>query len=140
MTLSPALTRKQRRFGRGEPAGRRIGGLLLAPLAVFAILLGVLAHANRGADRAPAGLADAGPPSGDAVRDFQRAVRAAPESAAAYSGLGEAYLSRARETGDPGFYSRADRAFDAALRRDPGDLGALIGSGTLAGLRHDFAA
>ena len=71
-------------------------------------------------------------------RDFQRAVRAAPGSAPAYAGLGDAYLARARETGDPSFYSRAERAFDAALRRDPGDLGALIGAGTLAGLRHDF--
>ena len=66
-------------------------------------------------------------------------MRAAPDNAAAYAGLGDAYLARARETGDPGFYSRADRAFGAARRRDPDDLGALIGAGTLAGLRHDFA-
>jgi tetratricopeptide (TPR) repeat protein len=73
------------------------------------------------------------------VADFQRAVRAAPGSGAAYAGLGDAYLARARESGDPGFYSRAERAFAAALRREPDDLGALIGAGTLAGLRHDFA-
>ncbi len=72
------------------------------------------------------------------MADYQRAVRAAPESATAFAGLGEAYLARARETGDPVFYSRAERAFDAALRRDPDDLGALIGAGNLAGLRHDF--
>ena len=36
------------------------------------------------------------------------------------------------------FYSRAGRSFGAALRRDPRELGALIGAGALAGLRHDF--
>ena len=66
-------------------------------------------------------------------------MRAAPDSATAYAGLGDAYLARARESGDPGFYARAERAYGASLRRDPGDLGALIGAGTLAGLRHDFA-
>jgi len=112
----------------------------LAPLAVFAALLAVLMAVNGGGAPSLGGSADPGAPTGDAVADFQRAVRAAPDSAGAYAGLGSAYLARARETGDPGNYSRAERAFDAALRRDPGDLGALIGSGTLAGLRHDFRA
>ena len=111
---------------------------LLAPVAVFAAVLAVLLATGRGSVPAP-GLPDAGARTGDAVVDFQRAVRAEPGSAAAYAGLGDAYLARARETGDPGFYSRAERAFDAALRRSPDDLGALIGAGTLAGLRHDFA-
>ena len=111
---------------------------LLAPVAVFAAVLAVLLATGRGDAPAPS-LPDAGAPTGDPVADFQRAVRAAPGSGAAYAGLGDAYLARARESGDPGFYSRAERAFDAALRREPDDLGALIGAGTLAGLRHDFS-
>ena len=111
--------------------------LFLAPLAVFGALFAVLAALNGGAPSLPI-AGDPGAPTGDPVADFQRAVRAAPDNADAYAGLGDAYLARARETGDPGFYTRADRAFDAALRRKPGDLGALIGAGTLAGLRHDF--
>jgi tetratricopeptide (TPR) repeat protein len=117
---------------------RRLGRGLLAPVAVFAAVLAVLLATGRGSVPA-AGLPDAGARTGDAVADFQRAVRSEPGSAAAYAGLGDAYLARARATGDPGFYSRAERAFDAALRRSPDDLGALIGAGTLAGLRHDFA-
>jgi tetratricopeptide (TPR) repeat protein len=117
---------------------RRIGRGFLAPVAVFAAVLAVLSAAGGGSLPAPA-RPDAGARTGDAVADFQRAVRAEPGSAAAFAGLGDAYLARARETGDPGFYSRAERAFDAALRRSPNDLGALIGAGTLAGLRHDFA-
>jgi len=113
--------------------------LVGAPLAVFAVVLAVLMAVNGGGAPSLPLSADPGAPTGDAVADYQRAVRASPGSAAAYAGLGDAYLARARETGDPGFYSRAERAFGTALRRDPSDLGALIGSGTLAGLRHDFA-
>jgi tetratricopeptide (TPR) repeat protein len=114
--------------------------IFLAPLAVFGVLLAVLAAVNGGSGGLPALGPDPGAPTGDPVADFQRAVRAAPSNADAYAGLGDAYLSRAREIGDPGYYTRADRAFGAALRRKPSDLGALIGAGTLAGLRHDFHA
>ena len=115
---------------------------LLAPLAVFGAVLVAMAALNGGAASPPAQSAggDIGRSTGDSLRDAQAAVRAAPASATAYAGLGDAYLSRARESGDPGFYSRAERAFDAALRRDPRDVAGLIGAGTLAGLRHDFVA
>jgi tetratricopeptide (TPR) repeat protein len=114
---------------------------LIAPLAVFGAVLVAMVALNDGATTPPALSAggDLGRPSGDAVADAQAAVRAAPASASGYAALGEAYLGRARSTGDPGFYSRAGRAFGAALRRDPGDVGALVGAGTLAGLRHDFS-
>ena len=114
---------------------------LLAPLAVFGAVLVAMVALNGGAASPPALSAggDIGRPSGDPLRDAQAAVRSAPASAPAYAGLGDAYLSRARESGDPGFYSRAERAFDAALRRDPRDVAGLIGAGTLAGLRHDFS-
>jgi tetratricopeptide (TPR) repeat protein len=110
------------------------------PLAVFGAVLVAMAVLN-GCTASPPALSaggDIGRPSGNPLRDAQAAVRAAPANATAYASLGDAYLSRARETGDPGFYSRAERAFDAALRRDPRDVAGLIGAGTLAGLRHDF--
>jgi tetratricopeptide (TPR) repeat protein len=113
----------------------------VAPLAVFGAVLAVMVALNGGATTppAPSAVADIGRPSGDPVRDSQALVRAAPQSTGAYAALGDAYLTRARESGDPGFYSRAERAFDVALRRDPSDVAALIGTGTLAGLQHDFA-
>jgi tetratricopeptide (TPR) repeat protein len=55
-----------------------------------------------------------------------------------YAALGDSYLEKARATGDPAYYSRAERSFDTALRQDGGDVAALLGAGTLAGLRHDF--
>jgi tetratricopeptide (TPR) repeat protein len=115
---------------------------VLAPLAVFGAVLVAMVALQGGATSPPALSAGAnlGRPSGDPLRDAQAAVRAAPASATAYAALGDAYLSRARESGDPGFYSRAERAFDASLRRDARDVAGLIGAGTLAGLRHDFKA
>jgi tetratricopeptide (TPR) repeat protein len=136
-----ALSRSEAIARGARPArpGRRLPRVLLAPLAVFAVLLSVLAALNGSNEGgAPPAAVDPGAPSGDPVADLQRAVRAAPGSGAAYAGLGHAYLARARESGDPNFYTRAERAFGAALRRDPRELGALIGAGTLAGLRHDF--
>ena len=53
--------------------------------------------------------------------------------------LGNNYLQKARDNGDPGNYDRAELSFDAALRRDPRSVDALLGAGELAGLRHDFS-
>jgi tetratricopeptide (TPR) repeat protein len=64
---------------------------------------------------------------------------AATRGGADYAALGDRYLTRARETGDPAFYSRAGRAFEVALRHDPSNVDGLVGAGTLAGFRHDFA-
>jgi tetratricopeptide (TPR) repeat protein len=92
---------------------------LLAPVAVFGAVLAAMVALNEGATTPPA------PAAG----------RAGPD----YALLGDKYLARARETGDPAFYSRAERAFDAALRKDPASVDGLVGAGTLAGFRHDFA-
>ena len=91
---------------------------LLAPLAVFAAVLAAMVALNGGATSPPALSAERGPD---------------------YAALGDSFLARARATGDPGFYTRAERAFRAALRREPASVGALVGAGTLAGLRHDFS-
>jgi tetratricopeptide (TPR) repeat protein len=91
---------------------------LVAPLAVFGAVLVAMVALNSGATSPPAVSAERGPD---------------------YAALGNTYLSRARVTGDPGYWSRAERAFDAALRRDPASVDALVGAGTLAGSRHHFA-
>src|SRR5215213_11830039 len=113
---------------------------LCLPLAVFGSVLVAMAVLN-GSTASPPALSaggDIGRPSGDPLRDAQAAVRAAPDSVDARALLGEAYVTRARATGDPSIYARADRALSTALRRDPRNLAALVGAGSLAGLRHDF--
>ncbi len=120
---------------------------ILAPLAAFAVTLAVVLSLQGGRElELPAGGAATGveiPPAAtvaERISILQRAAREDDAGAGVYAALGQAYLQRARETGDPGFYSRADRSFDAALRRDARNIDAVLGAGTLAGLRHDFGA
>ena len=114
---------------------------LVAPLAVFGAVLAAMVALNGGAASPPALSAgvDIGRADGRPVRDAQRAVRAAP-TAPAPTRARRRVSSRARARPAIRPSTRApSAAFDAALRRDPRELGALIGAGTLAGLRHDFA-
>ncbi|MEJ7750077.1 MAG: tetratricopeptide repeat protein [Thermoleophilaceae bacterium] len=115
---------------------------------VFVVALGAFALLSRAEDSSSRGAGSEG--TGDTralagdtqgqIEDLQDQVRAAPEEASGYSALGDAYLQRARETGDAGLYLQAEGAFDQALRRDPEDLAATVGVGTLALARHDFRA
>ncbi len=53
--------------------------------------------------------------------------------------LGLAYQQRARETGDPTYYTKSGQALDKALALAPDDLIATSGLGSLALARHEFA-
>ena len=53
--------------------------------------------------------------------------------------LGAEQLQLARETADPAAYGRAEEAFQAVLVADPDNVQALIGLGSLALSRHEFA-
>ncbi len=72
------------------------------------------------------------------VDKLQASLRSDPTQVAAYAELGEAYLQRARETVDPTYYSKAQQVIDEALRREPDNLEALIGRGTLLLAQHRF--
>jgi tetratricopeptide (TPR) repeat protein len=73
------------------------------------------------------------------IARLQDHLRQAPDDTDAYANLGLALLQRVRETGDPALYDQAGAAFDAALKRDPRHLDALVGQGVLALARHQFA-
>ncbi|MDP9236227.1 MAG: tetratricopeptide repeat protein, partial [Chloroflexota bacterium] len=53
--------------------------------------------------------------------------------------LASSYLQRARETGDPSFYTLASTAVQRALDADPNSVPTLVVFGSLALSRHDFA-
>ena len=117
------------------------------PVLVFAVVLGAFALANHSGGPTSAASGEAQPAAGlgrparnteELIEDLQRQVRAEPDKAAGYAQLGDAYLQRTRETGDFGFYVRAERSFDEALRREPGNATAIVGAGALALARHDF--
>ncbi|HJZ50460.1 MAG TPA: tetratricopeptide repeat protein [Roseiflexaceae bacterium] len=72
------------------------------------------------------------------IWDYQQRVRQNPEDVQSYAVLGAAYVQKARDTGDPTYYGKAQAVFDQALKRDPQNVEALIGAGTLANARHQF--
>jgi tetratricopeptide (TPR) repeat protein len=87
-----------------------------------------------------AGLAgDTGAGSAEAtVAQLQTRLRANPRDARAYALLGVAYEQRARETGDPTYYTKADGVLHRAVSLAPKDLIATNGLGSLALSRHRF--
>lgn len=75
----------------------------------------------------------------DQIVALQDTLRADPDQSASAALLGLAYLQKVRETGDPSYYPKAETLFKQALDRDKDNLEALVGLGTLALARHDFA-
>ncbi len=63
-----------------------------------------------------------------------------PRAAAVYGQLGGLYLQKARETGDPSYYTRTEGVLQKALELAPENVPALVGMGTLQLARHDFEA
>jgi len=115
-----------------------------AVLTAAALLLGgAFRGSSAAAPAAPSGAEtrfEAGFALGDTaslVRNLQVELRAHP-NAHAYGLLGLAYQQRARETGDPSYYTKSDQALHAALRSSPDDLVATAGLASLALSRHRF--
>jgi tetratricopeptide (TPR) repeat protein len=77
---------------------------------------------------------------GALIADLERRVAAVPEDWRAYASLGLAYVQQARIAADPGLYPPAEAALERSLHLNPdGNVEALIGMGTLALARHEFA-
>jgi tetratricopeptide (TPR) repeat protein len=119
--------------------------LLISFLATFAVALPVAVLMARGgsphAATPPAALPPAASPTAPTdtrIRALQATVRAAPKRADGWTLLAGAYLQKVRETGDAGFYVRAQGAVDRALALRPGDAGALTQLSALELSRHDF--
>ncbi len=127
----------ERRAFLGNTSLRR----LLWALAVLVVVL--LARIATESGTIPPSPAAAAPvdynPYAEIVR-LQERLRAFPDDAAAYAGLGIAHLQQAREDGDAAHYQQAEVAFQSALEREAEQLDALVGMGMLALSRHDFAA
>ena len=114
--------------------------IALASVAAFVVTLVVLRAAERDSPRPVAAAPAAHGASTDAqIAALQARIRAAPTDADGYTLLAARFLQKARETGDPGFYSRAERALRRALQLDPRNAGALTERGALRLARHDFA-
>lgn len=118
---------------------------VVVPVGVFVIAVLVFASLNRDAgthaeaaqtsSRLPVAVPGASTDRRIAVLQarVRAGVRPAPLAA-----LGAAYLQKVRETGDAGYYPRADGVLHLALARNQRDADAVVGLGTLALARHDF--
>jgi tetratricopeptide (TPR) repeat protein len=128
---------------------RRLGlAGVAAALTAFALLLGGVL---RGGPTAAGSAASAPPPTGDSAQtDFspgdtagvvsrlQATLRVDPRDTRSLDLLGLAYQQRARETGDPTYYTKSEGVLREALALAPRDLLATSGLGSLALSRHRF--
>jgi tetratricopeptide (TPR) repeat protein len=78
--------------------------------------------------------------TGAVVRRLQTSLRARPDDVRTLGLLGLAYQQRARETGDPVYYTKSEGVLRRALALDPRDAPATSGLGSLALARHRFGA
>lgn len=110
-----------------------------AVLAAAALLFGGAFRTGTPHRAAAAGAAPPAKPTTVATIDrLEAALRVDPRDARSWAELGLAYEQRARETSDPSYYTKADRALRRALRISPRDLAATTGIGSLALSRHRF--
>lgn len=76
----------------------------------------------------------------DSIANLQRRLRVLPQDWKGFASLGLAYVTEARVTADPTYYPKAESALERSLSIDAdGNFEALVGMGTLALARHDFA-
>jgi len=115
-----------------------LGGLAAASTVAALLLGGVLTDGSaQEAGRVPvaSGIAATG---SALIPQLQQQVRANPTDVVGLGLLGLAYQQRARETGDPSYYTKSDGVLQRALRYSPDDLVATSGLGALALSRHRF--
>lgn len=125
--------------GRRTPWSSILGAV--AVLALLAVLLGRFAFAGSSTPVAgPQVPAVRAAGAAAAIDRAQALLQTHPDEPRALTDLGIAYLSRARETADPAFYTLADRALSRSSRLVPDDLRTMVGVGVLQLSRHEFGA
>ena len=78
------------------------------------------------------------PDTDQQIADLQTRIARGNAGAQVYTSLGAAYLQKARESGDPAYYSRAEAALKTSLDMDAGNADTFVALGTLALVRHHF--
>lgn len=70
---------------------------------------------------------------------YQQTLKRNPRNANAFFGLGDTLIRKARETGDPGYFNRAEQALKKSLDLAPQNAGALRHLAYVFYSRHEFA-
>ncbi len=69
---------------------------------------------------------------------YQDLIRREPDDYTNYSHLGEAYIQKARETGDTAYYDKAEEVLKKALELYPGSYASVVFLGQVNSAKHDF--
>ena len=115
----------------------RIGGAA-AGLTAAILFLGGALHGSPRASSAAVAQPPAADDTATQIAKLQNELRASRDDVRSLDALGLAYQQRARETGDPTYYTKSDEVLRRALRLAPRDLIATSGLGSLALSRHRF--
>ncbi len=78
------------------------------------------------------------PTTDEQITDLQGRISHAPAKAENYTVLGNLYLQKARESGDPAYYNLADGILKKSLNLDPESADTLVALAGLAITRHQF--
>jgi tetratricopeptide (TPR) repeat protein len=72
------------------------------------------------------------------IAHYQRLLQRHPLNSRAYYGLGDALIRKARETGDPSYFNRAEEALKKSLEINPNNAGAMRHLAYVFYSRHEF--
>ena len=72
------------------------------------------------------------------ISSMEERLKEDPDNPKIAATLGQAYLQRARESGDPAYYSKSEILFTRALQREPASIDAMLGKASLLMARHEF--
>jgi tetratricopeptide (TPR) repeat protein len=124
----------RRRLLSNLPYTLVVMGLAILTLAVFATLI-----QSRQQPRSPVDTSFQARTATDRQVDrLQERIANLPEDTEAYVQLGGAYIQKARETGDPSYYARAEEALLRALELRPDSASAMVALGAVSLGRHEF--
>ncbi len=126
---------------------KRLSIIIVSVLAVVALAFGARAVLRPSAPRAEAarreltaaGLDQRATPADRRIEAAQGIIKKAPESLAGYNALAAAYMQKARETADFGYYARAEEALKRSHEVAPDNQGANRLRGYLLLAYHRFA-
>src|SRR5262245_1157270 len=121
---------------------RTVGMALFILLVAFTFASGVRLALAYWSDRGErADLASASNPAAATdklMRTLQGRIASGDGNPRTYALLGQLYLQKVRETGDPSYYGLSEAVFRKALDLDPRSVDALTGMGSLSMSRHLF--
>ena len=115
-----------------------VAAAFVAALAAFVAIDGGPARSGLATPGGDVAVPRPGASTDQLISGYQASVRAVPRDPGLRVALAGAYLQKVRETGDAGFYARADAVLASARRLAPQDYRVLTTAGTLALARHDF--